>query len=60
MSEIGINKRSFSSSVTKKAAPDITLTVDGKEVTVPAGEPLNVIDTTFIDSKHRDCSYSGL
>jgi NADH dehydrogenase (ubiquinone) Fe-S protein 1 len=30
-------KRMFSSSAPRRAAPDITLTVDGKEVTVPAG-----------------------
>ncbi|KAG8781022.1 NADH dehydrogenase (ubiquinone) 78K chain precursor, 5-prime end [Serendipita sp. 405] len=33
-------RRSFASSTVRKAAPDITLTVDGKEVTVPAGSAL--------------------
>lgn len=37
--EIGPTRRAFSSSVARKAAPDVTLTVDGKEVTVPTGEP---------------------
>lgn len=32
--------RSFTSSASRRAAPDITLTVDGKEVTVPAGSAL--------------------
>jgi hypothetical protein len=34
---IGHNRRAFASSAARKAAPDVTLTVDGKEVTVPAG-----------------------
>ncbi|KIO30113.1 hypothetical protein M407DRAFT_158305 [Tulasnella calospora MUT 4182] len=33
-------QRTFSSSSSRKAAPDVTLTVDGKEVTVPAGSAL--------------------
>ncbi|PVG03972.1 putative NADH dehydrogenase 78K chain precursor [Serendipita vermifera] len=34
------NRRTFASSAARKAAPDVTLTVDGKEVTVPAGSAL--------------------
>ncbi|KAG8805250.1 NADH dehydrogenase (ubiquinone) 78K chain precursor, 5-prime end, partial [Serendipita sp. 399] len=33
-------RRTFASSTARKAAPDVTLTVDGKEVTVPAGSAL--------------------
>ena len=53
-------RRSFSSTSTRKA--DITLTVDGKEVSVPQGAtPVQLhVPTPIFGSLHRLCIDSGV